>query len=134
MRAAEMHASRTAVTHSRAAPTLLAEGYSPTMGPPVAVVQLSGEGKFAFVEFRDELIAVTALQVHVPDPMAAAPLRLFGWLIHETRAGCWPIAGGIAPPHPSMCTAPPLSVLPFMLPQLDKVFLVEGAALGRDLA
>ena len=40
------------------------EGYSPTMGPPVAVVQLSGEGKFAFVEFRDELIAVTALQPH----------------------------------------------------------------------
>ena len=39
------------------------EGYSPTMGPPVAVVQLSGEGKFAFVEFRDELIAVTALQL-----------------------------------------------------------------------
>ena len=38
-------------------------GYSPTMGPPVACVQMSGEGKFSFVEFRDEVMAVTALQL-----------------------------------------------------------------------
>ena len=51
------------------------EGYSPTMGPPVAVVQLSGEGKFAFVEFRDELIAVTALQLDKVE-LANRPLNI----------------------------------------------------------
>jgi hypothetical protein len=51
------------------------EGYSPTMGPPVAVVQLSGEGKFAFVEFRDELIAVTALQLDKIE-LAGRPLNV----------------------------------------------------------
>ncbi len=45
-------------------------GYSPTMGPPVAVVQPSGEGKFAFVEFRDETMAVTAMQL---DKVGVAP-------------------------------------------------------------
>jgi len=50
-------------------------GYSPTMGPPVAVVQLSGEGKFAFVEFRDELIAITALQLDKIE-LAGRPLNI----------------------------------------------------------
>ena len=38
-------------------------GHVPQMGPPVACVQLSGEGRFAFVEFRDVMMAVTALQL-----------------------------------------------------------------------
>uniref|UniRef100_A0A7S2C055 RRM domain-containing protein n=1 Tax=Haptolina brevifila TaxID=156173 RepID=A0A7S2C055_9EUKA len=45
------------------------------MGPPVAVVQLSGEGKFAFVEFRDELIAITALQLDKIE-LAGRPLNV----------------------------------------------------------
>ena len=50
-------------------------GYSPQMGPPVAVVQLSGEGKFAFVEFRDETIAMTALQLDKL-PLEGRPLNI----------------------------------------------------------
>ena len=50
-------------------------GYSPQMGPPVAVVQLSGEGKFAFVEFRDETIAITALQLDKL-PLEGRPLNI----------------------------------------------------------
>jgi hypothetical protein len=40
-----------------------AQGFNPSLGPAVANVQLSGEGKFGFVEFRDEVMAATALQV-----------------------------------------------------------------------
>ena len=50
-------------------------GYSPKMGPPVAVVQMNAEGKFAFVEFRDECIAVTALQLDKVD-LAGRPLNV----------------------------------------------------------
>jgi len=67
-------------------------GYSPTMGPPVAVVQLSGEGKFAFVEFRDELIAITALQLDKIE-LAGRPLNI------GRPAGYMP-APGIPLPQP----------------------------------
>ena len=69
------------------------EGYQPAMGPPVCVVQLSGEGKFAFVEFRDELIAVTALQLDKVE-LAGRPLNV------GRPAGYQPAPGIPLPPLP----------------------------------
>ena len=43
------------------------------MGPPCACVQLSGEGKFAFVEFTSEMMAVTALQLDKVHPTPPTP-------------------------------------------------------------
>ena len=43
------------------------------MGPPCACVQLSGEGKFAFVEFTSEMMAVTALQLDKVHPTPPGP-------------------------------------------------------------
>lgn len=48
-------------------------------------VQLSGEGKFAFVEFRDELMAVTALQLDKKVELAGRPLN-----VRPMRLPCLP--------------------------------------------
>ena len=84
----------------------LCPGYSPTMGPPVAVVQLSGEGKFAFVEFRDELIAVTALQLDKVE-FAGRPLNIGRPAGYMPAPGVplpapLPLPPGIMPGMPSM--------------------------------
>uniref|UniRef100_A0A6U5J7E4 RRM domain-containing protein n=1 Tax=Calcidiscus leptoporus TaxID=127549 RepID=A0A6U5J7E4_9EUKA len=69
------------------------KGYTPTMGPPVACVQMSGEGKFAFVEFRDELMAVTALQLDKVE-LAGRPLNI------GRPAGFVPPSAGMPMPTP----------------------------------
>ncbi|KAL1502977.1 hypothetical protein AB1Y20_011048 [Prymnesium parvum] len=68
-------------------------GYSPKMGPPVAVVQLSGEGKFAFVEFRDELMAVTALQLD-------KKVELAGRALNVGRPAGYTPSPAVPMPHP----------------------------------
>ena len=72
-----------------------AKEYSPTMGPPVTCVQMSGEGKFAFVEFQTEVMAVTALQLDKVD-VAGRALNV------GRPAGYIPPPGGVALPTP-MC-------------------------------
>ena len=68
-------------------PLVAWQGYSPKMGPPVAVVQLqANEGKFAFVEFRDELMAVTALQLDKKVELAGRPLNVGLAAAEEHRA------------------------------------------------
>jgi len=88
----------------------LAKGYSPTMGPPVACVQMSGDGKFAFVEFRDELMAVTALQLDKVE-LSGRPLNV------GRPAGFIPPSAGLPQPTPLQLpsglggnTGPPPSV------------------------
>lgn len=78
------------------------EGYSPTMGPPVACVQLSGEGKFAFVEFTSEMMAVTALQLD--------KVELAGRSLNVGRPA------GFIPPPPGMPLPTPLKVPPGLAP------------------
>lgn len=38
-------------------------GFDPLLGPPILNVQLSGEGKYAFIEMRDEVLAATMIKL-----------------------------------------------------------------------
>lgn len=96
------------------------EGYSPTMGPPVACVQLSGEGKFAFVEFTSEMMAVTALQLD--------KVELAGRALNVGRPA------GFIPPPPGMPLPTPLKIPPGAAPGLPGGSAAMGAMPSEGLA
>jgi len=96
------------------------DGYSPTMGPPCACVQLSGEGKFAFVEFTSEMMAVTALQLD--------KVELAGRALNVGRPA------GFIPPPPGMPLPTPLKIPPGAAPGLPGGSAVMGAMPSESLA
>ena len=68
------------------------EGYNAALGPPVLNVQICSGGTYAFVEFRDELMAVTALQLD--------KIELAGRALNVGRPAGYAPAPGMPMPNP----------------------------------
>jgi len=88
-----------------------AKGWNPALGPAVANIQLSGEGKFGFVEFRDEVTAATAIQMD--------KVELYGRPINLGRPQGYIVGAG--PP-------PPLELPPALRPTMAASALYDPAA------